>query len=195
MLSVKFRFYEELNDYLPEARRKTDFEQSLQGKRSIKDTIEALGVPPTEVDLILVNGQSVDFNYILDDGDRVSVYPVFESLNIKGVTRLRKFPLRTPRFIADVDLEDLAGHMRTLGFDVYYNSGTSPETIIEISNKENRIILTKSQRLLKRKEVTRAMHVGSGSPHEKIRKILDDLDIRRKPMKAYFLFRLSPRRV
>ncbi|MCK5487774.1 MAG: MoaD/ThiS family protein, partial [Desulfobacterales bacterium] len=81
------RFYEELNDFLPRHRRKTDFEVEIKGKRSIKDMIEALGVPHTEIDLILVNEKSVDFTYILQDGDRISVYPVFESLNIENVTR------------------------------------------------------------------------------------------------------------
>ena len=64
MPKATFRFYEELNDFLPKHRRKTDFEAKFKGKRSIKDMIEALGVPHTEIDLILVNGKSVDFNYI-----------------------------------------------------------------------------------------------------------------------------------
>lgn len=62
MPKVTFRFYEELNDFLPVNRQKTDFEIDFKGKRSIKDMIEALGVPHTEVDLILINGKSVDFN-------------------------------------------------------------------------------------------------------------------------------------
>jgi hypothetical protein len=93
-----YRFYEELNDFLPKHRRKTDFEAAFKGKRSIKDMIEALGVPHTEIDLILVNGKSVDFNYILQNKERVSVYPVFESLNITDVTLLRKFPLRRHKY-------------------------------------------------------------------------------------------------
>ena len=66
--------------------------------------IESLGVPHTEIDLILVNGKSVDFTYILQDGDRISVYPVFESLNVENVTRLRRIPLRETKFIADINL-------------------------------------------------------------------------------------------
>ena len=76
-----FRFYEELNDFLPKHRRKTTFEAEFKGKRSIKDMIEALGVPHTEIDLILVNRKSVDFNYILQNGDSLSVYSVFKSRN------------------------------------------------------------------------------------------------------------------
>ena len=84
MPEVTFRFYEELNDFLPPEKRKRDFQSPFKGRESIKDKIEALGVPHTEVDLILVNGDSVDFGYILQDGDRISVYPVFESLDIQN---------------------------------------------------------------------------------------------------------------
>jgi len=87
-----FRFYEELNDFLPNNRKKVDFEATFNGGKSIKDIIEEFGVPPVAVDLILVNGKSVDFNYIIKDGDRVSVYPVFESFNIQNVSLLKDSP-------------------------------------------------------------------------------------------------------
>ena len=75
MPKTTLRFYEELNDFLPRHRQKTDFEVEIKGKRTIKDMIEALGVPHTEIDLIVVNEKSVDFTYILQDGNRISVYP------------------------------------------------------------------------------------------------------------------------
>lgn len=173
-----FRFYEELNDFLPKHKRKTEFEATFKGKRSIKDMIEALGVPHTEIDLILVNGNSVDFNYILQDEDRVSVYPVFESLNIKNVTRLRKIPLRRNKFIADINLGDIAKYMRVLGFDLYYDPLLSTREIIEISKRENRVILTKSRKLLKFKEVSHGIFIRHGTTKEQIRQIIDCLDIK-----------------
>ena len=173
-----FRFYEELNGFLPKHRRKTDFEVEFKEKRSIKDLIEALGVPHTEIDLILVNGKSVDFNYILQDEDRVSVYPVFESLNITDVTLLRKTPLRRHKFIADINLGDIAKHMRVLGFDLYYDSLLSTRKIIEISKRDNRIILTKSRKLLKFKDVTHGIYIRHGTTTEQIRQIIDSLDIK-----------------
>ena len=87
--SVQIRFYEELNDFLPPEWRKIAFQHHFKQPGSIKDMIEALGVPHTEIDLILINGRSVDFGYLVQDGDRISVYPVFESLDIAPVTRLR----------------------------------------------------------------------------------------------------------
>ena len=67
MKTTSFRFYEELNDFLPKEKRKTRFEHKFTGQTSIKDMIESLGVPHIEVDLILVNGISVNFSYIVKD--------------------------------------------------------------------------------------------------------------------------------
>lgn len=178
MTKVTFRFYEELNDFLPAHRQKTDFEIDFRSRRSIKDMIEALGVPHTEVDLILVNGKSVDFNYIINAEDRVSVYPVFESLNIEDVTHLRKIPLRCTKFIANINLKDITRYMRLLGLDVYYDPLMSAQEIINISRDENRIILTKSRKLLKFKEVTHGIFIRPGETEEQIKRIIDILDIK-----------------
>ena len=121
MKTVYFRFYEELNDFLPSEKRKTRFEHHFINRTSVKDMIEAFGIPHTEIDLILVNGKSVDFNYVINDGDNVSVYPVFESLDISDVQHLRPKPLRKPKFILDVHLGKLARSLRMLGFDVLYH--------------------------------------------------------------------------
>jgi sulfur carrier protein ThiS len=87
--TVYFRLYEELNDYLPEEKRKRTFSLSLKGQATVEEAICLLGVPPEEVDLVLVNGESVPFSYVTQDADRVSVYPIFESLDVSTVTRLR----------------------------------------------------------------------------------------------------------
>ncbi len=178
MLKAMFRFYEELNDFLPKSKRKTDFEAEFEEKRSIKDMIESLGVPHTEIDLILVNGKSVDFKYLLQDKDGVSVYPVFEALDITGVTHLRKIPLRKTRFIADNNLGDIVKYLRVLGFDVYFDASHSPREIIEISKRESRIILTRSKNLLKRKEVTHGLYIYPGATGEQVKRIVDFLDIK-----------------
>ncbi len=90
---VIFRFYEELNDYLPEGCRKRDFEVGFDGPVTVGRAIEAVEVPRSEVDLILVKGRSVSFSYRLKDGDRISVYPIIEQIDVSGVTKVRKYPL------------------------------------------------------------------------------------------------------
>ena len=98
-LFANFRFYEELNDFLPLQKRNQTFTYSFFGKPSIKDAIEAQGIPHTEVDLIIADGQSVGFEYHLRSGDFISVYPVFEGIDITPVVKLREKPLRNPKFI------------------------------------------------------------------------------------------------
>jgi uncharacterized protein with PIN domain/sulfur carrier protein ThiS len=178
MVKGIFRFYEELNDDLPQHQKKIDIETEFVGKRNIKETIEDFGVPSSSVDMVLVNGKPVDFQYILKDGDRVSVYPVFERLNIQSVSLLRKFPLRRIRFIADMDLSDLVVPMRMLGFDIIFRPSYNLFDIIEISRQEKRIILTKQKELFKSESVTHAVRIQAGTAMEQIKNVLDDLDIK-----------------
>ena len=95
--SAQFRFYEELNDFLPLNLRRQTFRYDFLGKPSVKDIVETIGVPHTEIDLILVNGESVDFCYQMQGGERVAVYPIFETLDISSLVRLRTKPLREIR--------------------------------------------------------------------------------------------------
>ena len=181
---AEFRFYEELNDFLPKVRKKKTFTYSFRGKPAIKDAIEALGVPHTEVDLILVNGKSVRFNYHLHPADHVSVYPVFESLDITPLTKLRRAPLRRRRqqlrlkFILDVHLGKLAHLLRMLGFDALYHKDYNDDEIRDISLKERRTILTRDQDLLKAKIVTHGYWLRATTPLEQVIEIVRRFDLK-----------------
>ncbi|MDD4970934.1 MAG: Mut7-C RNAse domain-containing protein [Paludibacter sp.] len=172
-----FRFYEELNDFLPSDKKKVEFVHPFSGNPSIKDSIEAIGVPHVEVDLILVNGISVDFKYILQDKDMVSVYPVFETLRIDNVTHLRPKPLRNPTFILDVHLGKLAKYLRMLGFDTLYRNDNDDPEIIRISLDEHRIILTRDIGLLKVKTVNHAYFVRDQHPKGQLSEVLSHFDL------------------
>jgi uncharacterized protein with PIN domain len=179
MSRASFRFYAELNDFLPPARRGKEFRHEFQGQASIKDMIEALGVPHTEVDLILINGLSVDFRQPVRDGDRISVYPVFESLDIQPLLRLRPGPLRRPAFILDGHLGRLAAYLRLLGFDSLYRNDFADEELARVSAAEGRILLTRDRGLLKRSIVTRGYCVRSPVPREQIREVVERFDLAR----------------
>lgn len=180
MSTATFRFYEELNDFLPNNRKKVDFEAAFNENISIKNIIENFGIPPSKVDLVLINGKPVDFNYILQDGDRVSVYPVFELLNIQNVTRIRKIPLRRIRFIVDIHLKGMVKPMRMLGFDIDFDPSYTTEDIIRISEKENRIILTTRKELMRSKSITHGILMRSGTAMERIKYVIDYLDVRNR---------------
>ncbi len=117
MAQIQLHFFHELNDFAAPIRRDTEIIYELERKASVKDVIESLNVPHTEVDVILVNGASVDFSYIVQAGDCIHVYPCGENLDVMPMCRLRPQPPQ-PVFIADANLGRLARYIRLLGFDV-----------------------------------------------------------------------------
>src|SRR5690348_641805 len=154
-----FRFYEELNDFLRPELRKRTFRHAFSGTPAVKDVIEAIGVPHSEVDLVLIDGKSVDFGRRLRDGNRVAVYPVFERLDVTSLTRLRPRPLRRTRFVLDVHLGTLARYLRLLGFDTLYRNDYDDHQIVQVAQEQSRIILTRDKGLLKHRAVTRGRWV------------------------------------
>ncbi len=172
------RFYEELNDFLPPDKRKVRFEHQFIDRASVKDMIESFGVPHTEIDLILVNGNSVDFSYVVNDKDDISVYPVFESFDIRNVQHLRIKPLRESKFIADVHIGSLARYLRMLGFDVLYENEFSEQEIIDISLNEKRAILTKDRELLKNSKVTHGYWIRNEELEEQVKEVIIRFDLK-----------------
>jgi uncharacterized protein with PIN domain len=179
MGTAQFRFYAELNDLLPPHRRFVEFEHPCDGQSTVKDMIERLGVPHTEVDLILVNGESVDFSRRLERGDRVSVYPVFESIDISPVARVRPEPLRQTRFVLDTHLGRLAAYLRALGFDTRYQSQCTDEELARLSRDEHRILLTRDAGLLKRSAVTHGHLMRTTIPRLQLAEVTGRFDLRR----------------
>lgn len=179
MARVQLRFYEELNDFLSPALRKVAFSHTFDRRASVKDMIESFGVPHTEVDIILVNGGSVDFSYIVQDGDYISVYPVFESLDISPLLRLRPAPLRSPAFVLDSNLGRLARYLRLLGFDCLYQNDFDDETVASIAAREQRTVLTRDRALLQRKVITRGYFVREVRPRLQVKEVLARFDLYR----------------
>ena len=179
MARAWFRFYAELNDFLAPERRFTEFAWDFLDIATVKDRIEAFGVPHTEVDLVLVNGVSRGFDWRVQDGDHISVYPVFEAFDIAGVTRLRPEPLREPRFVLDIHLGKLAAYLRMAGFDTLYRNCYSDAELAAISSRERRTLLTRDVGLLKRSEVTHGYFVRETAPRRQLAEVVKRFDLRR----------------
>jgi uncharacterized protein len=177
MATARFRFYEELNDFLPPERSKVEFEHAFHRRASVKDMIEALGVPHVEIELILVNGKSVGFDYLVRDGDRISVYPMFESFDIASLLKLRPEPLRITRFVLDTHLGTLARYLRLCGFDTLYRNDYEDAELARISADERRILLTRDRDVLKRKIVTRGYFVRSDRPRRQLAEVFARFDL------------------
>ncbi|MBN1164040.1 MAG: Mut7-C ubiquitin/RNAse domain-containing protein [Candidatus Krumholzibacteriota bacterium] len=178
--TARFRFYAELNDFLPAGKRQRDFPYDFKGSPGVKDAVEAMGIPHTEIDLIIANGISVGFDYRLRDGDEIAVYPVFEAFDITPIVRLRPKALRETRFVLDVHLGKLARALRLLGFDCAYDRMTEDAEIVERSVAESRIILTRDIGLLKAKAVTHGYWIRHIGPRQQLLEVLEYFDLRRQ---------------
>lgn len=179
MVWATYRFYEELNDFLAPGRRRHDFEYDSARAATVKNAIEALGVPHTEVELIIANGKSVDFSYVVQEGDRVAVYPVFEALDIRPLLRVRPEPLRRLRFVADAHLGGLARMLRMLGFDTLYSNQYHDDEIREIAARDARIVLTRDRELLKCRDITHGCYVHSLRPMDQWKEVVNRLQLER----------------
>ena len=177
MKKIQIRVYEELNDYLPEERKKRTFAVRCTDETAIAEILKSAGIRLEDVDLILLDGEPAGAEQIPSDGSRVSVYPVFESIDIGKVTRVRKEPLRNPRFLADPGLEALTELLRRLGFDTRTGSGLTPGEVDACAEQEGRILLTREPKRLLR--VSRVCVVHQSSAVRQLREVIDRLDLRR----------------
>ncbi len=177
MPRATFRFYAELNDFLAPERRARPFPHAFLDAAPVKDMIESFGVPHTEVDLILANGESVDFRYVVRDGDLISVYPMFEALDITPEIKVRPAPLRNPRFVLDTHLGRLARYLRMMGFDTLYDTHAADAELARISYDEHRILLTRDVGLLKRGMVTHGYFVRETAPRRQLQEIVSRFEL------------------
>jgi hypothetical protein len=179
MPEATVRFYAELNDRLPLERRFVESTVRFDGVLRIGVLIHSFGVPAVEVDLVLLNGSPVSLDVSIGDGDRVSVYPVFESLDISRDQRIREAPLRVPRFILDVHLGKLASHLRMAGFDAAYRSDYRDRELQEIARQEGRLLLSRDRRLIEESSLDRAYRVRSENPEEQLAEVLERFQLQR----------------
>ncbi len=82
MANLTIRFYGELNDYLPLSKQGRSFVAEYKNQTSVNRLIDSFCVPSSAIDLILVNGAAVGFDYLLQTNDHVSIFPLFRSIDI-----------------------------------------------------------------------------------------------------------------
>ncbi len=172
-----FRFYAELNDFLVSSQRQSAFPYRLSRDASVKHMIEALGVPHTEVELILVDGAPVDFSHRLQDGEHVSVYPSFASIDVAPLVRLRPPVAGAARFVADAHMGQLAKNLRMLGFDVLYRNDYSDAEVARLAACEDRIVLTRDRDLLIRKDIVHGCYLHSTASDAQVMEVIARFDL------------------
>ena len=176
---VYVRFYAELNDHLPPDQQYQTLEKSFFVPGTVKDIIESFGVPHSEVELIVVNGESAGFSYLMRDGDRIAVYPVFESVDITPALRVRPEALRESKFVLDVHLGKLAAYLRMLGFDALYQSCFTDPELVRISSEQHRILLTRDRGLLMHSAVTHGYWLRETDSRRQVSEIIRRFDLKR----------------
>lgn len=178
MVKATFRFYDELNDFLAPARRQRTFAAQCAQAATTKHMIEALGVPHTEVELILVNGTPAGFDQLLCDGDRVAVYPPFAMLDVGALSRLRAPRSTVPRFVADAHLGGLARMLRMAGFDTLYDNNIDDDEIEALAVADARTVLTRDRELLKRRLILHGRYVHTLRPAAQLVEVIGRLGLR-----------------
>lgn len=182
MPHAEFRFHDRLNDFLPPASRGRPLSHDVSRRAAIKDVIESLGVPHTEVDVILVDGTSVGFEHMLGGGERVAVYPWITAP--RAARHLRPRPPSCPRFLADAQLGRLARYLRLLGFDCRYDNDIGDAELAAQAEQQQRVVLTRDRLLLRRKRIQLAHYVRADAPWQQVEEVCREFNL--APMFAPF---------
>jgi uncharacterized protein with PIN domain len=178
--SASFLFHDSHNDFLLSSKRNKPIVYTFADTPSIKHVIETIGIPHSEVDVILVNDKPVDFFHILNDNDAVEVFPANSTKSFPKEWSLTPPYSNPEKFILDVHLGKLAKALRLFGFDSLYENNYSDKTIVEIADKEERIILTRDRNLLKHKLVSVGYWLHSQHADEQLMEVIRRFDLKFK---------------
>lgn len=171
MNSLKIKFMDELNDFLPPQKNNVMFGYQFTGSPSIKHIIEAIGVPHPEVGEILVNFYPEELAYKVMDKDFILVKPKIYFHPCNNLKNSGQGEV-LPKFVLDSHLGKLAVYLRMFGYDALYQNDYDDELIAEISSRENRILLTRDRGLLKRKIIKDGYWIRSLEPKIQIEEVL-----------------------
>lgn len=171
MKTANFTFHGALNYFLPRRQKNKTITQEFDWDGSIKDMIESIAPPHPEIELLVVNGQSVAWDYIVQDNDIVDVCPDYDAVNLADKIRLIPPYQGRAKFILDTHLGKLAAYLRMMGFDTLYRNDYEDDVLAEVSHHENRILLTRDMGVLKRGLVIYGYFVRNTDPRKRILEI------------------------
>jgi uncharacterized protein with PIN domain len=177
MPNVYVSVLEELNNLLPKRNRFKELEIEFKGRQSVKHIIESLGIPHTEIGFITINENQVDFDYLVQDEDRVIVQPAMpDKDHYSGMFNEGKLVIE-PRFILDNHLGKLATYLRILGFDAIYHNDFQDDELAHNSVDLNRILLTRDRQLLMRKTIRFGYLIRALEPDLQVIEVLNRFNL------------------
>jgi uncharacterized protein with PIN domain len=110
-------------------------------------------------------------------GDRVSLYPLFEALDVAPALRLRPRPLRETRFLVDAHLGRLARYLRLLGFDTRFHNDLGDPALVQLARAEHRILLTRDRALLMHRALSHGCYLRAGPTWVQLEYLIRRLDL------------------
>ena len=165
MASAHFTVHPGLSDFLPRERRGGSFACDCARAATLKNAIEAIGIPHTEVAAVRVNDAAATLDRIVREGDRLEL---FAWSDIGAPQRSA-----TLEFVADAHLGGLARYLRMLGFDTVHDNEIADETIRRLAGEERRIVLTRDRELLKCRDILIGAYVRAIKPEAQLREIAE----------------------
>lgn len=141
-------------------------------RTSIKDMLESIGLPHTEIGALRLADTMLDFSHIVEPGREYVVQPVPEPWDVTVPTVLRPDPLPGISFVVDINVGRLAKYLRASGFDVLFDPRWSDKYIASLMKKEKRILLTRDRGLLMRKQVEYGRYVRMTEPAGQLQEVL-----------------------
>jgi uncharacterized protein len=181
------RFHGELIALAARRGRPHAFPYTLTRKASVKDILEALGTPHTEIYRLVVNGLESDFSYIPAAGDQVEAFPGTPPVDPCKPTRLRPDPLPCLRFLVDVNVSKLAMLLRLIDYDAAVppkGEKRMGAELAALAETEQRFLLTRDAALLKRSRITHGRLIRAGDPEEQLIEVMRFFGIK-PPLKTF----------
>jgi uncharacterized protein with PIN domain len=175
--NFRFRLYAGLNDFLPAGLKQKTFSLAFKTPITVGEIVESIGIPLSEIKLVLVNSEPATFYKRLKADDFISMYPAFENIDISSVSEANINAEKMPCFILDSHLGKLAKYLRMLGFDTLYRNDYEDIKIIEIARLEERIILSRDKLLLKSKDILNGYYVRTIEKHEQLREVVQKFNL------------------
>lgn len=173
---LRLHFHGDLPLFVRPNRGVPEIVRQLGEKTSVKDAIEACGVPHPEIDLILVDGQPVVFSHQLERKATIEVFPVSGAPKQFADSFLQR--RKIDRFIADGHLGKLTRDLRLLGIDVAYPQLASDAELVAIAVGESRALLTRDRPLLMHAAVRDGYYPRSQLAEEQTREVIQRFELR-----------------
>ena len=74
-MQVLIKLSTTLREYVPEYTPSPGIFLPLSGNETVLDVALTLGLPPTEIKIVMVNGRHASLDTTVQDGDRVAYFP------------------------------------------------------------------------------------------------------------------------